>query len=235
MHSGFRVRCLAGPGCACRRLKEILQERGWLACRNWSGGGTNVLFVSDFDGVVIRIEIGACTRSANRRVVALRSRRRRRLALDVQALLDQGIGGLENLSLIPARSERRRCRTSAPMSGDRERLHSVRVWDRKAGGPVQMGSRRADLATGTAFSVRRAGRQIIRRSRGAAKRWQAVLGYADLDRELRPRPWPPGARETCFDAVCLVRRRSSGSEPDWQCRQLFKNPVVKPGKRKPTS
>jgi UDP-N-acetylmuramate dehydrogenase len=195
------------------------------------GAGTNVLFVSDFDGVVIRIEVAglqAVGETGDARLFEVGA------GVDwhwvVQSLLDRGIGGLENLALIPGTAGAGPVQNIGAYGVElAERLHSVRVWDRETGGERQMTPAECEFGyRDSVFKSRLAGRAIILAvTLALPKRWQPVLGYAELDRELKGRAIErPGAQDV-FDAVCAVRRRKL---PDpaliGNAGSFFKNPVV---------
>jgi UDP-N-acetylmuramate dehydrogenase len=195
------------------------------------GGGTNILFVSDFDGVVIRVEVDgvrAVGETADAWLYEAGA------GVDwhdlVRGLLGRGVGGLENLALIPGTAGAAPVQNIGAYGVEiAERLHSVRLWDRDEGAerwmtPEQCGFGYRD----SVFKNRLAGRAIILGvTLALPRRWQPVLGYAELDRELKSRGIAlPGAADV-FDAVCAIRRRKL---PDpaliGNAGSFFKNPVV---------
>ena len=200
------------------------------------GGGTNILFVSDFSGLVVRMQIpgvraaGETDDSWLFEVGA---------GMDwhqtVRQFLDAGVAGLENLALIPGTVG------AAPIQNIgaygleiAERLHSVRVWDSEQQSVVLMGT--ADCEFGyrdSVFKRHHKGRRIILSvTLALPKRWQPVLGYAELDRELKMRSDEAPSAGAIFEAVCAIRRRKLPDPAQLgNAGSFFKNPVVTREKR----
>jgi UDP-N-acetylmuramate dehydrogenase len=200
------------------------------------GGGTNILFVSNFAGLVIRMripglrQIGETDDSWLIEVGAGMD-----WHLTVQQLLQDGFPGLENLALIPGTVG------AAPIQNIgayglelAERLRSVRAWDREQRTVVEMSV--SDCEFGYRDSVfKRAlpgGRIILSITVALPKRWEPVLGYAELERELKASSSEAPLPGAIFDAVCAIRRRKL---PDpallGNAGSFFKNPVVTREKR----
>jgi UDP-N-acetylmuramate dehydrogenase len=200
------------------------------------GGGTNILFVSDFSGLVVRVQIpgvraaGQTDESWLFEVGA---------GMDwhqtVRQFLDAGFAGLENLALIPGTVG------AAPIQNIgaygleiAERLHSVRAWDCQQQTVVEMSATECEFGyRDSAFKHEYKGcRIILSVTLALPKRWQAVLGYAELDRELKARSNEPASAGAIFEAVCAIRRRKL---PDptllGNAGSFFKNPVVTREKR----
>ena len=200
------------------------------------GGGTNILFVSDFSGLVVRMQV-AGVRAAGEtddswlfEVGA---------GMDwhqtVRQLLDTGFGGLENLALIPGTVG------AAPIQNIgayglelAERLYSVRAWDSEQQAVVGMSAIECEFGyRDSVFKHQYKGRRIILSvTLALPKRWQPVLGYAELDRELKTRSDGAPSAGAIFEAVCAIRRRKL---PDptllGNAGSFFKNPVVTREKR----
>ena len=195
------------------------------------GGGTNILFVSDFPGLVLRIQMPGLRRIAqddDRWLFEIGA------GMDwhrtVQWLLHAGFGGLENLALIPGTVG------AAPIQNIgaygleiAERLHSVRVWDARQRTVVRMSLAECEFGYRDSVFKREVpgSRIILSVTLSLPKRWQPVLGYAELDRELKARSDEPPSAGAIFDAVCAIRRRKL---PDpaliGNAGSFFKNPVV---------
>ena len=200
------------------------------------GGGTNILFVSDFPGLVVHMQIpgvrpaGETDDSWLFEVGA---------GMDwhqtVQQFLDRRFAGLENLALIPGTMG------AAPIQNIgayglelAERLHSVRAWDSEQQAVVPMST--ADCEFGyrdSAFKRQYKGRRIILSvTLALPKRWQPVLGYAELDRELKTRSDQEPSASAIFEAVCAIRRRKLPDPTQLgNAGSFFKNPVVTREKR----
>ena len=213
-------------------LAELMDDPRMMGCPQLVlGGGTNILFVSDFPGVVARIRIpglkpaGQTDDSWLFEVGA---------GMDwhhtVEALLREGFGGLENLALIPGTVG------AAPIQNIgaygleiAERLHSVRAWDCDRRGAVQMGVDECEFGyRDSAFKGRYKGRRIVLSvTLTLPKRWQPVLGYAELERELKAGSQREPTARAIFEAVCAIRRRKLPDPAQLgNAGSFFKNPVV---------
>jgi UDP-N-acetylmuramate dehydrogenase len=200
------------------------------------GAGTNVLFVSDFPGLVVRIQIvglraaGETEESWLFEVGA---------GMDwhhtVQWLLGAGFAGLENLALIPGTVG------AAPIQNIgayglelAERLHCVRAWDCGQRSMVQMSPEECGFGyRDSAFKQHFKGsRIIVAVTLALPKRWQPVLGYAELDRELKARSIGAASAAQIFDAVCTIRRRKLPDPSQLgNAGSFFKNPIVSRAQR----
>ncbi|KVG75247.1 UDP-N-acetylenolpyruvoylglucosamine reductase [Burkholderia ubonensis] len=197
------------------------------------GGGSNVVFTRDFDGLVLLDEI------AGRRVV-----REDDDAWIVEAgggenwhafvawTLEQGMAGLENLALIPGTVG------AAPIQNiGAYGLEMKTYFDSLVAVELATGrSERFDAAR-CAFGYRdsffkREGRArfaIVSVTFRLPKRWTPRLGYADVSRELDARGLAPDAATArdVFDAVVAIRRAKL---PDplvlGNAGSFFKNPVI---------
>jgi UDP-N-acetylmuramate dehydrogenase len=200
------------------------------------GGGTNILFVSNFPGLVVRMQIPGLRQVAETddswmfEIGA---------GLDwhqtVQHLLHSGYAGLENLALIPGSVG------AAPIQNIgayglelAERLRSVRVWDAERQTIVDMSLAECEFGYRDSVFKRayKGSRIVLSITLALPKRWQPVLGYAELDRELKARSNEAPTADAIFDAVCAIRRRKL---PDptllGNAGSFFKNPVVTREKR----
>jgi len=199
------------------------------------GGGTNVLFVSDYLGVVMRVQIPGLRALGDLgddwlfEVGA---------GMDwhhtVQWLVGAGFGGLENLALIPGTVG------AAPIQNIgaygleiAERLHSVQAWDCAQQSLVRMSPEDCEFGyRDSAFKHLNGSRIIVSVTLALPKRWQPVLGYAELDRELKARAIDSPSAADIFDAVCAIRRRKLPDPAQiGNAGSFFKNPVVSREKR----
>jgi UDP-N-acetylmuramate dehydrogenase len=200
------------------------------------GGGSNVLFAGDFEGLVVKIEIGG---------IAELGVEQDAWRIDVGAgenwhatvgrLLEQGRPGLENLALIPGQVG------AAPIQNIgayglelAERLDSVAVWEPAARAVVRYDAaacefgyrdsrfKRAAAASGVIVSIRLA----------LPCRWEPVIGYGDIEQELKQRGLGAPQPRELFEIVAAIRRRKL---PDPQAignaGSFFKNPIVDRDKR----
>ena len=200
------------------------------------GGGTNVLFASDFAGVVVRVQI--CGLRALGDVGdewLFEVGAGMEWHHTVQWLVQAGFGGLENLALIPGTVG------AAPIQNIgaygleiAERLHCVQAWDWAQQAIVRMSPEECEFGyRDSAFKQHlKHDRVIVSVTLALPKRWQPVLGYADLDRELKARAIESASAADIFEAVCAIRRRKLPDPAQiGNAGSFFKNPVVSREKR----
>ncbi len=200
------------------------------------GGGSNVLLTRDFPGLVIHVELKGIELLGEDREV-----RRIRVAAGenwhdfVMWTLDQGYGGLENLSLIPGSVG------AAPIQNIGaygvevgELIESVAVFDFESGAISTLP--RADCAFGYRDSVfkhaLRDSALILGVTFVLPKDWKPNTRYAEVAQELAARGiTDPSARQVS-DAVIAIRQRKL---PDpavlGNAGSFFKNPVVPAAQR----
>jgi UDP-N-acetylmuramate dehydrogenase len=195
------------------------------------GGGSNVLFTEDFSGVVLHIDIPGCEElglvdDAYRiRVGAGES-----WPALVERLVRDGRPGLENLALIPGRVG------AAPIQNIgayglelAERLHSVTVWEAHTGATREMGLEECALGYRDSVFKRDAGgeRIVVAITLRLPRRWQAVNGYAELERELAARERGAVGPTQVMEAVCALRQRKLPDPAELgNAGSFFKNPIV---------
>jgi UDP-N-acetylmuramate dehydrogenase len=212
------------------QLPQVLSDPGLASLpRLVLGGGSNLLFTQDFDGLVLHMalsgraivgEEGGCT--------LVRAAAGENWHDFVQWTLAQGVGGLENLSLIPGTVGAAPIQNIGAYGAEiKDVFHSVTVFDSASG--QQRTLRGGDCR----FAYRDS---VFKHADGAAlvvldvtfalpKAWQPNLRYAELANELAGMA-SPKPREVA-DAVIAVRRRKL---PDpaviGNAGSFFKNPVV---------
>ena len=195
------------------------------------GGGSNVLFVGDFAGLVIQPAlrgVALCGQTEEDRLVQVGAGET--WADLVEQLVREGRAGLENLALIPGWAG------AAPIQNIgayglelAQRLHCVRVWEAQSNACRDM--RPEDCALGYRDSVfkrdRDGERVVLSITLRLPLRWEPITGYAELDRELAARGLGRPSARDIFEAVCALRRRKL---PDpaklGNAGSFFKNPVV---------
>nr|WP_172642505.1 UDP-N-acetylmuramate dehydrogenase [Azoarcus sp. KH32C] len=200
------------------------------------GGGSNLVLTRDIPGLVLKVEV------AGRKLVG-----EDRDAWYVEAgagenwhdfvrwTLDQGRPGLENLSLIPGTVG------AAPVQNIgayglemAERFHSLRAVELDSGELIELDNAACRFAyRDSVFKQELAGRVlIISVTFRLPRRWQPVLGYADVARELAACGIVEPTPKQVSDAVIAVRQRKL---PDpariGNAGSFFKNPVVDAGTR----
>jgi UDP-N-acetylmuramate dehydrogenase len=200
------------------------------------GGGSNILFTRDYEGLVVKIDIPGYERLDDDG-----ARRRVRVGAGepwhgtVARLLDDGLHGLENLALIPGSVG------AAPIQNIgayglelAERLDSVEVFD-PASGTVEA----LDVAA-CRFGYRdsvfkhegRFARIVVGVTLALPKHWSAIASYADVENELKARGVAHPEPRQLFEAVIAIRSRKL---PDpahvGNAGSFFKNPVVSRARR----
>lgn len=192
------------------------------------GGGSNVLLTGDFDGLVLHIGLeGKELIGGNEQHHFVRAAAGENWHAFVQWTLAQGLGGLENLSLIPGTVG------AAPIQNIgaygleiKDVFHSVTVFDPHSGETRVMDA--AACRFGYRDSVfKREGRHLIILDVTFAlpKQWAPNLRYAELAAEpgMADAPTP----QQVADAVIAIRSRKL---PDpaviGNAGSFFKNPVM---------
>lgn len=204
-----------------------LQGLPWLVL----GGGSNILLLGDFDGLVVHVaalgveELGADDAAWLVRVGAGES-----WAALVERLLRAGRPGLENLALIPGLAGAAPIQNIGAYGVElAERLHSVSVWDRRRAVLEELAPEACALGyRDSAFKRDRGGERVILALTLRLPRvWEPITGYAELERELAQRACQHPAPRDIFEAVCALRRRKL---PDparlGNAGSFFKNPIV---------
>ncbi|MCY0388809.1 UDP-N-acetylmuramate dehydrogenase [Robbsia sp. Bb-Pol-6] len=205
------------------------------------GGGSNIVFTGDFDGLILRMGI------AGRRVVA---REAHRVLIEAGAgenwhdfvawTLDQGFPGLENLALIPGTVGASPVQNIGAYGLElADRFHALRAYDTETGTFQDFDAARCGFGyRDSVFKREGRDRYIITAVTFALPRpWRARDTYADIARQLArdgthagagtAAPRQPPTPRAIFDAVVRVRRDKL---PDpaltGNAGSFFKNPVV---------
>ncbi|MDT8998133.1 UDP-N-acetylmuramate dehydrogenase [Paucibacter sp. APW11] len=199
------------------------------------GGGSNIVLTRDVEAVVLKMEIPG-----------LRLLEEREDAFIIEAgagvpwhelvrwSIEQGIGGLENLALIPGTVGAAPVQNIGAYGVElKDRVDSIEVVD------LVTGRRALIPASVCRFGYRDsvfkrsdfgglAGKSVITRVRlRCPKPWQPVLGYLDLERKMAETGISAPSARQIFDWVCEIRRAKL---PDpaviGNAGSFFKNPVV---------
>jgi UDP-N-acetylmuramate dehydrogenase len=196
------------------------------------GGGTNVLFAADFDGLVVKIDLPglrAAGETGDDWLVEVGAGEDWHST--VERLISCGRPGLENLALIPGQAG------AAPIQNIgayglelAERFQALSAWDVETRRVVDMTPEECDFGyRDSVFKHRFAGgrRVVLGMTLRLPKRWEPAVGYAELARELSQRGAAQPDARAIFDAVCALRRRKL---PDpstlGNAGSFFKNPIV---------
>jgi UDP-N-acetylmuramate dehydrogenase len=195
------------------------------------GGGSNILFTADFDGLVLKIDLPGHVEAGETDdawLVCVGAGENWHTT--VGQLLASGRPGLENLALIPGQVG------AAPIQNIgayglelAERFHSLQAWDLQRQALVSMSLNDCNFAyRDSVFKRALAGRRVITAvTLALPKRWQPVASYADVAAELRQRGVPDPDPRAIFDAVVAIRRRKLPDPASiGNAGSFFKNPVV---------
>lgn len=194
------------------------------------GGGSNLLLTADLDAFVLRMA------SRGRRLLGEEGRR---VLVEAEAgepwhpfvlwTLEQGLGGLENLSLIPGTVG------AAPMQNIgaygvelKDVLHSLVALDRQSGELREFAAEECAFAYRDSRFKREAGRWLILRVRFALSRTpQLHLDYGPLRQRLQAQGIAAPSVLEVSRAVCAIRAEKL---PDphvlGNAGSFFKNPLV---------
>jgi UDP-N-acetylmuramate dehydrogenase len=229
---------IAASAHAYLRITNTEQLIGVYADTNWRalprlvlGGGSNVLLTGDFPGLVLHLA------TEGKQVVGgddthhfVRAAAGENWHAFVQWTLAQGIGGLENLSLIPGSVG------AAPVQNIgaygleiKDVFHRATVFDPATGTTREMTA--ADCRFGYRDSVfkREAerGLVILDVTFALPKQWSANLRYAELAQAVTAQALDNPTAQQVADTVIDIRRRKL---PDpaiiGNAGSFFKNPVV---------
>lgn len=195
------------------------------------GGGSNVLFARDIEGSVIlnRVTGRKIVEDSDSEVLieACGGENWHQLVL---WSLEQGLSGIENLSLIPGLAG------AAPMQNIgaygvelADVLHSLQALDLETGAHCEFDRENCQFAyRDSRFKSTDAGRYLITRIRlSLQRRFTATLTYAGLGEELQSMGIEQATAKQVSDAVIRIRQRKlPDPEVTGNAGSFFKNPVV---------
>ncbi|MQA23808.1 UDP-N-acetylmuramate dehydrogenase [Rugamonas rivuli] len=214
------------------QLLGVFADAAWVSLPKLVlGGGSNLLLTKDFPGLVLHIALqGREVLASDEHHHYVRAAAGENWHEFVQWTLAQGLGGLENLSLIPGTVG------AVPIQNigaygleTKDVFHSVTVFD-----PATSSTRTMDAAA-CRFGYRDSifkqddGRHLIIVDVCFAlpKQWQPNLRYAELAQALAEQGIATPSAQQVADTVIAIRRRKL---PDpaviGNAGSFFKNPVV---------
>lgn len=190
------------------------------------GQGSNMLFVEDFDGVVIINRLQGITYEQDDSFHYLHVNAGENWHNLVKYTLEQGIGGLENLALIPG------CAGSAPIQNIgaygvefKDVCHYVDVLDLVTNKPFRLTAEECEFGYRESIFKHRYRNDHVITAVGLKlpKNWQPVLEYGTLANFSRE---SVTAKEV-FDEVCYIRQSKLPNPDEFgNAGSFFKNPVV---------
>ena len=233
LHNTFRLRAQARAYFALNTLDDLQSIRTGRQFvdgpRLVLGGGSNVVFTGDFPGLVLHmylrgIDIIGDTDDA----VLVRAAAGESWHGLVLWSLAQGLGGLENLSLIPGTVGAAPIQNIGAYGAElKQVLHSVTVFDWATGVFSTLSA--AECEFGYRDSIFKHALKdscvIVDVVLALPKHWQANLQYAELARAMQSVPNPTA--QQISDAVCAIRRSKLPDPAQLgNAGSFFKNPVV---------
>jgi UDP-N-acetylmuramate dehydrogenase len=226
----FRVTCVDD-------LRAIRQRPDLMALpRLVLGGGSNLLLTGDFPGLVLHICLQgialdpAAQADANTKDAIVRAAAGESWHALVQWTLARGLGGLENLSLIPGTVGAAPIQNIGAYGAEiKDTLHALTVFDFDSGEVVTMD--RAECEFGyrdSVFKHRLRERVVILDvSFSLPFQWQANLRYAELAQALTDVGVSAATPQQISAAVIAIRRRKLPDPAQiGNAGSFFKNPVL---------
>jgi len=200
------------------------------------GGGSNLLLTGDFPGLVLHMcTTGVEVVREDDNAVYVKAAAGENWHQFVRWTLQQGFGGLENLSLIPGNVGASPIQNIGAYGIElQERFHSLTALDLDSGETFVLDR------PGCQFAYRDSVFKHALRDRAVVldvifalpKKWQANIQYADLGQELSARQITAPTPQQISDAVIAIRTRKL---PDptiiGNAGSFFKNPVVSKAQR----
>ncbi|MNK04508.1 UDP-N-acetylenolpyruvoylglucosamine reductase [compost metagenome] len=225
------------PVSSVEQLQQVRQDPALAALpRLVLGGGSNILLTRDFPGLVLHIGIrGMAIVAEDESATYVRAAAGESWHQFVQWTLAQGLGGLENLSLIPGSVGAAPIQNIGAYGVEiKDSFHSLTLFDFETG--EQLVLDRAACMFGyrdSVFKHRLRDRAVVLDVTFALpKQWQANLRYADVTQELAARAISEPTAQDISAAVIAIRTRKL---PDpaviGNAGSFFKNPVVSSAQR----
>lgn len=200
------------------------------------GGGSNIVLSQDFAGLVLHMATaGIQIVGRDDDATYVRAAAGENWHRFVQWTLAQGLGGLENLSLIPGSVGAAPIQNIGAYGVElKDRFHMLSAFDFDSGQMLRLD--RDACAFGYRDSVFKHGLReravILDVTFALPRRWQPSLHYADLAQELAGRGIDAPTAQQVSEAVIAIRARKL---PDpaivGNAGSFFKNPVVPAAQR----
>ncbi len=215
------------PDSLLAAIDEVRDDLSYLVL----GGGSNILFTRDFEGLVLKNDIkGLAVLGQDADDVRVRAGGGEDWHAFVQWCLQHRFYGLENLSLIPGTVG------AAPVQnigaygvevGDR--VEAVEAIDMQSGAACRFEASACDFAyRNSIFKDRYRNRFFITAvTFRLHKQAQLVTSYADVQRALAGRKEPVVTPQELSDMICDIRRsKLPDPEEIANAGSFFKNPII---------
>jgi len=195
------------------------------------GGGSNMLFTRDFDGIVLHMAAqGKEVLGESDGKILVRAQAGENWHAFVQWTLAQGLGGLENLSLIPGTVG------AAPIQNvgaygteTKDVFHSLTAYDLASGAVRTLDAGACRFAYRDSLFKHPDGRELVVLDVTFAlpSAWQANLRYAELARAVDEAGLDaPTPRDIGAIVEAIRRRKLPDPSEIGNAGSFFKNPVV---------
>ncbi|TCS38673.1 UDP-N-acetylmuramate dehydrogenase [Paucimonas lemoignei] len=195
------------------------------------GGGSNILLTRDFPGVVLHMCMkGIDIVGEDAEATYVKAAGGENWHQFVLWTLAQGLGGLENLSLIPGSVGAAPIQNIGAYGAEvKDCFHSATIFDLESGTVLRLD--KAACAFGYRDSIfKHALRDraiVLDVTFALPRKWEANLRYAELEQEIASRGLDSPSPKDISDAVIAIRTRKL---PDpaviGNAGSFFKNPVV---------
>lgn len=218
-------------------LRALRQDAALMALpRLVLGGGSNLLLTQDFPGLVLHMQgRGIAITGEDDDFTYVRAAAGENWHAFVQWTLAQGLGGLENLALIPGSVG------AAPIQNIgaygieiKDRFHSLLAFDLRSGELLTLD--RAACQFGYRDSIfKQALRDhvvVLEVSFALPKRWQPNANYADVAQALQQQGiTQPGPRDIAAAVIAIRTRKLPDPARIGNAGSFFKNPIVSASQR----
>lgn len=199
------------------------------------GGGSNLLLTQDFPGLVLHmrntgISIVDSDNGANETTVYVRAAAGESWHGLVMWTLEQGLGGLENLALIPGSVGAAPIQNIGAYGVElKDRFHSLTAFDFVSGEILTLD--RAACRFGYRDSIfkqeLRDRAVVLDVTFALPKQWQANMQYADVMQELSSQQiGSPSARDIAAAVIAIRTRKLPDPAQIGNAGSFFKNPIV---------
>jgi len=200
------------------------------------GGGSNLLLTQDFPGLVLHMRsTGMAIIDSDEESVHVRAAAGESWHGLVMWTLAQGVGGLENLALIPGSVGAAPIQNIGAYGVElKDRFHSLTAFDFVSGEMLTLD--RATCRFGYRDSIfkheLRDRAVVLDVTFALPKKWQANMNYADVMQELSQRQITSPSPQDIAAAVIAIRTRKLPDPAQiGNAGSFFKNPIVSAAQR----
>ncbi|SFV17480.1 UDP-N-acetylmuramate dehydrogenase [Pseudoduganella namucuonensis] len=195
------------------------------------GGGSNLLLTGDFDGLVLHIALqGRELLAGDEHHHHVRVAAGENWHGFVQWTLEQGVGGLENLSLIPGTAGAAPIQNIGAYGAEtRDSFHSLTAYDPASGESLTMDAAACRFGYRDSVFKHEAGRGLVILDVTFAlpRQWRPNLRYAELAQAVAAQGIAePTARQVADTVIAVRSRKLPDPAVIGNAGSFFKNPVV---------